>query len=185
MTAESIAFPPPQGWTVSDLDRLPDDGNRYELIDGVVAVSPSPSFRHQRVSTRLCTRLESAAPSGVTVAQAVGVVLLADQCPIPDLVVLREPVDEWWNRYPAAQTLLVVEVVSPGTRSADRIRKPAQYAAAGIPNYWRVELDPVHVVAYRLDDEGTYAEHARAQEGSVFEALEPFAVSFDPAALVR
>jgi Uma2 family endonuclease len=48
---------------------------------------------------------------------------------------------------------LVVEVVSPGTRKRDRLEKPAEYAAAGIPHYWRVEQGPLHVFAYDLVDE--------------------------------
>jgi Uma2 family endonuclease len=134
MSAESIAYPPLlQGWTVRDLDRLPDDGQRYELIDGVVTVAPSASGLHQYVASRLDRLIDATRPAGLIVLQAVGVVLAADQCPVPDLVVLREPVDYRTSRYPAADVALAVEVVSPWTRSTDRFRKPGQYGLAGIP----------------------------------------------------
>ena len=45
-----------------------------------------------------------------------------------------------------------MEIVSPGTRRFDRFAKPGEYAAAGIPFYWRIEQDPVHVYAYRIGD---------------------------------
>jgi Uma2 family endonuclease len=185
MSAEPIAYPPPlQGWTVRDLDRLPDDGQRYELIDGVVVVAPSPTLLHQHVTSQLEWLLSDAAPPGLVVGQAVGIVLAEDECPIPDIVVLRAPADYRRNRFPAAQAVLAVEVVSPSTRSTDRFRKPGQYALGGIPFYWRVETEPIQVIAYRLGDHGQYAEYARADAGNPFIVDEPFAVEFDPAGLL-
>jgi Uma2 family endonuclease len=171
--------------TVADLDRLPADGNRYELIDGVVRVSPSPTMRHQRVAKRLDFIIECSAPPDAVVVQGVGVVVSDDQCPIPDLVVLRAPADDTKNRFPTEQVLLAVEVVSPSTRSADRLTKPAMYAAAGIPNYWRVELDPLHVVVYKLDDDGTYAEWARGEADIPLKVPVPFPIDLDPSDLLR
>lgn len=185
MSAEPIAYPPPlQGWTVRDLDRLPDDGQRYELIDGVVVVAPSPTRLHQRVASELEWLLRSVAPAAIDVGQAVGIVLAKDECPIPDIVALRAPVDYQQNRYPAAQVVLVVEVVSPSTRSTDRFRKPGQYALAGIPFYWRVETDPIQVIAFQLNGRGEYVEKAQAGAGNQFIVAEPFAVEFDPAELL-
>jgi Uma2 family endonuclease len=185
ISAGPIAYPPPlQGWTVRDLDRLPDDGQRYELLDGVVVVAPSPTWLHQRVASDLEWLLRSVAPSSIDVGQAVGIVLAEDECPLPDIVVLRAPVDYQQNRYPAAQVVLVVEVVSPSTRSTDRFRQPGQYALAGIPFYWRVETEPVQIIAYRLRDDGQYGEYARADAGNLFIVAEPLAVEFDPAELL-
>jgi Uma2 family endonuclease len=185
MSAEPIAYPPPlQGWTVRDLDRLPDDGQRYELIDGVVVVAPSPTGLHQYVTGTLWQALHDAAPPGFTVLPGVGVVLAEDQCPIPDIVVLRSPVDYGMSQYPASAVVLAVEVVSPSTRSTDRFRKPAQYALAGIPTYWRVETDPIQILAYQSNGRGEYLEKAQAVEGIPFIVDEPFAVEFDPAGLL-
>ena len=69
----------------------------------------------------------------------------------PDVLLLRHPVA---NRhfFDASQVVVVVEVVSPGTKRRDRLEKPQLYARAGIPHYWRIEQDPVHVFAYDLVD---------------------------------
>lgn len=175
---------PPEGWTIDDLERLPASDIRYELVDGVPCVTPAPSSGHQFVAYRLHTILHLAAPDGLTVLEAVGVIVANDQRPIPDLVVVRA-LDFAVNNYPTAQVALAAEIVSPSTRSNDRFRKPALYAQAGIPSYLRVELDPLHVVAYRLDPEGVYTEYARAAAGEIVHLELPFPVSFDPAVLLQ
>ena len=113
-------------------------------------------------------------------------VLAPDQRPIPDVVVLRDTdLDADLFNFPVDVVVAAVEVVSPSTRSDDRFRKPALYAQAGIPCYLRVELDPVHVVAYRLDAEGIYAEAGRAEPGEVLKLTEPFPITIDPTTLTR
>ena len=187
MTAEALpTAPPPQGWTVADLDALPENGLRYELVDGVPTVMAPAQARHYHAQRRLANHLEQAAPSGFHVVENVGVVLADDQCPIPDVVVLRGvlPGDER-GVFPAELAALAVEVVSPSTRATDRFRKPAQYAQAGIPVYLRVELDPPHVVAYAIGEDGLYVETARAEPGAPLRLAEPFPLTLDPAALLR
>jgi Uma2 family endonuclease len=178
-----------QGWTVADLERLPEDGHRYELIDGVVHVSPSRSDEHQEVGNLLWSVLRAAAPPGVRVTTAVGVTVTDDRYLIPDVLVVRGD-EVRRGDFQAAEVLLAVEVVSKSTRSIDRWHKPHLYASAGIPLYWRIELDPLHVVAYRLDTsagepgEGEYVETARVDGGGRFRTEQPFAVEFDPAELL-
>ncbi len=87
--------------------------------------------------------------------------------------------------FPVDLRVVAVEIVSPSTRSDDRFRKPALYAQAGIPCYLRVELDPPHVVAYRIGADGLYEEAGRADAGAVLTLTEPFPITIDPAALVR
>lgn len=188
MSAEVVPVaPPPEGWTIEDLDALPDrDGVRYELVDGVPKVMTPARGRHQTATRRLANALEATAPSGWAVFEGVGVVLAPDQRPIPDAVVLRDTsLDADLFNFPADVVAVAVEVVSLSTRSDDRFRKPALYAAAGIPCYLRVELDPLHIVAYRLDAEGIYEEAGRAEPGEILKLTEPFAITIDPAALVR
>lgn len=175
---------PPEGWTVADVERLPASDLRYELVDGVPSVMGAPSSGHQLAARRLIDALEQVAPDELAVCGGVGVVLAEDQRPLPDLVVLRDP-DPEQNNFAAHELALVGEVVSPSTRSNDRFRKPALYAQAGIPSYLRVELDPLHVVAYRLDPEGVYTEYARAAAGETIHLELPFPVSFDPAVLLQ
>jgi Uma2 family endonuclease len=183
-------LPYAQGWTVADLDRLPDDGHRFELIDGVVHVRPSPSDEHQEAVGVLWALLRAAAPPGLRVTTAVGVVTALDTFLIPDVLVVRGERPRKQGDLPAGDVLLAIEVASRSTRSMDRWHKPHLYAIAGIPSYWRVELDPLHLVACRLDTgagesgEGEYVEIARVEVGDLFRASEPFPVQFDPADLL-
>lgn len=185
VTAEAIPLaPPPTGWTVADLDTLPDSGLIYELVDGVPRVMASPKANHQLALKRLDAAVEAAAPPGVVVLQFLGVVLSDDQCPVPDLVVARlDDLDV--HRAPAAQVLILAEVVSRSSRTDDRFRKPAQYAQAGIPVYLRVELTPPHIVAYALGPDGVYVETGRAEPGGRLVLTDPFPIILDPAALLR
>jgi Uma2 family endonuclease len=188
MSAEATqTVPPTEGWTVADVDALPDrDGVRYELVDGVPHMMTPPRIRHQNVLRRLANALEATAAGDLLVVEGVGVVLAPDQRPIPDLVVLRgADADSELYNVPADQVVLAAEVVSGSTRSDDRFRKPALYAQAGIPCYLRIELDPLHVVAYRLDTDGVYEEVGRAEPGEILKLTEPFPIEIDPAALVR
>jgi Uma2 family endonuclease len=176
--------PPPEGWTVRDLDRLPDDGKRYEIFDGVVRVAPLPCEAHQTATAALCALLRVAAPPGMRAIPCIGVIVSEDNVFVPDVLVLRGDRRTGRSHFPPQEVLLVVEVVESCTRSLDRWQKPSQYAEAGIPNFWQVELEPLHVVAYRLANEGEYVEVARVDAGSRFQASEPFAVEFDPAELL-
>ena len=188
MSADAVPTAPlPEGWTVADVDALPDgDGVRYELVDGVPRMTTPARARHQTAARRMANALEATAAPELAVVEAVGVILAADQRPIPDVVVLRDTrLDSEQFNFPAELVVVVAEVVSPSTRSDDRFRKPALYAQAGIPCYLRVELDPLHVVAYRLDAEGIYAEVSRAESGEVLTLTEPFPITIDPATLVR
>lgn len=174
-----------QGWTVADLDRIPEDNHRYELIDGVVHVTPSPSDEHQEAGNVLWAVLRASAPAGLRVTTAVGVTVAEDGFLIPDVLVVRGDRPRKRGDFSADEVLLAVEVVSRSTRSMDRWHKPHLYAAAGIPSYWRLELDPLHLVAYRLDaGTGEYVEIARVEAGQRFVAVEPFPVEFDPAELL-
>ena len=100
--------------------------------------------------------------------------MLHDNCPDSELF-----------NFPAELVVLAAEVVFRSSRSDDRFRKPAQYAQAGIDCYLRVELDPLHVAAYRLGPDGFYVEVGRAEPGEVSKLAEPFSIRLDPLALVR
>ncbi|MDG4796646.1 Uma2 family endonuclease [Micromonospora sp. WMMD1082] len=84
------------------------------------------------------------------------------------------------SRLRPADVVLAVEVVSPGTRRVDRFAKPGEYAAAGIPFYWRIEQDPVHLYAYRLGDRigpgGERQYELVADSAELIELTEPFEI---------
>jgi Uma2 family endonuclease len=101
---------------------------------------------------------------------------------VPDLLAVdAEPL--WTNQsgiLDATAVHLVVEIVSPGSVTMDRLAKPVLYANAGIPAFWRVELgkDPV-LHAYRLRD-GTYSLEGSARSGELLTIAKPFSVILDP-----
>jgi Uma2 family endonuclease len=145
--------PPADGWTIDDLDRLADGGPRRELIDGVVPVGPPPGPLHQTVISLLCARIHAICPARYEVSQSVEVRFNAHRCFIPDVEVVlagRESRGASW--FAPRELVIAVEVVAPTSLVMDRITKPALYAAAGIPYYWRVETDGgIEVSTYRLD----------------------------------
>jgi Uma2 family endonuclease len=136
--------------TLEDVLTLPDDAPRVELIDGVMTVVPSPTYDHQDIAALLWYWLRQHAPEKFRAGQATGVALSLTTSFEPDVLLVdaRVPGSNHFAR--ADQVTLVVEVVSHGTKRRDRLEKPADYAAAGIPHYWRIEQDPIHVFAYDL-----------------------------------
>ncbi len=185
MTAEAVPLAPsPEGWTIADVDALPENGLLYELVDGVPRVMTPPKLKHQQAQRRVVNKLEDAASPGFVVAECIGVILADDQRPIPDFVVI-DINDEELSNVPVEHVRLAGEVVSRSSRSDDRFRKPAQYAQAGIPVFLRIELDPPHIVAYGIGEDGLYVEVGRAEPRQVLRLTEPFPVTLDPAALLR
>lgn len=154
MTAELSALEPPAGgWTTDNLDELPEDHRRYELIDGALIVSPSPTNIHQTIAARLVTALEENCPAEYDVTQAVELRVSTTRSFIPDvLVTTAEAAARRPSKFAPHEVVLVVEVVSPTSVTIDRVTKPDLYAHAGIPFYWRVEtLQGTVVHTHRLD----------------------------------
>ncbi|MEU3453786.1 Uma2 family endonuclease [Micromonospora sp. NPDC006766] len=155
-------------YTIEDVLALPDDAPRVELRDGVLVVIPSPTYGHQTISNLLWMWFRRNAPLDLSTVTAVGVVISHRNTLEPDVLLLRRPVVAESHYFDAAQVVLAVEVVSPGTRRRDRLEKPADYADAGIPHYWRIEQNPLHVYAYDLVD-GRYELAADAAEELIVE----------------
>jgi Uma2 family endonuclease len=137
-------------YTIEDALLLPDDAPRVELRDGVMIVVPTPTGRHQNIGNLLWYWLRQNAPADFEPFTAVGVAINMQDTLEPDVVLLRRPVNDTNHFYLAEQVLVAVEVVSRSTKRRDRLEKPAEYAAAGIPHYWRIEQEPVHLFAYDL-----------------------------------
>jgi Uma2 family endonuclease len=159
---------PPGGWTVDDLDRLPVDNYRYELTDGALSVSPSPSNLHQKIAGRLFARLDSAVPEQFDVAMGVEIRFTQKLTRIPDLMVLHtdDPDRHWFT---PAEVVLAIEIESPGNHVDDRTTKPAIYAQFGLPHYWRIEPDPLRVTTYRVGHGDRYVEVFRGDKLAVSE----------------
>ena len=168
--------------TVADLDAVPDDGQRYELVDGTLIVTPSPAVTHQRVVGNLYTLLRSACPEQYEVMVAPLDVKVSDRTVLqPDLLVAgRDALDG--PRMEGAP-VLAVEVTSPSTRLVDRNLKRAAYESAGTASYWIVDPDGPTVIAWQRE-EAAYVEVATATGDEVFEVSVPYPVRLRPSDLL-
>lgn len=181
MTTEVSLLPHGRALTRADLEVMPDDGHRYELIDGSLIVSPAPRIVHQAVIAELYTLLREAVPDHLTVLFAPVDVVLADDTVIqPDLIVADRT--SFTERDLPAAPLLAIEVLSPSTRGIDLLLKKERLQRAGCAHYWVIDPDEPRIIAWALVGD-TYAEVARATGDETFAVTEPFALHLSPAAL--
>jgi Uma2 family endonuclease len=176
---------PPEGLTAERYEALPEDvSRRVEIVDGAIVVNAAPRRLHQLIARRLANILDETC--GPALAVATDVDLRLRDVPLlnrrPDIVVYDSALpDEAILRPPHCH--LVVEVMSPGSITTDQTDKPAEYAAAGIEHFWRVEngndeAPKLAVFRYRLDPTtGTYASSGVSTGTMVI--TDPFAVTVD------
>jgi Uma2 family endonuclease len=168
--------------TRADLDEMPADGHRYELIDGMLIVSPSPSWHHQRAAKRLLLLLEAACPPHLEVLPGpFDVALAEDTVIIPDVIVARR--GDLTERDLPAAPVLAVEVLSPSTRRMDLTLKRSRLEAAGADAYWVVDPLEPSVTAWQLVD-GAFVETGHATGSEALTLTRPVAVRIVPAELV-
>jgi Uma2 family endonuclease len=162
------ALPRSRPLTYADLDDMPDDGHRYELIDGTLIVTPAPVAMHQRVVGNLHLALRASCTDDLEVFLAPFDVVLGISTVLqPDLLVARR-VDVTERNLPAAP-VLAVEVLSPSTRRIDLGTKRLVFEAAGVPSYWVVDPDEPSLTVFELDA-GTYREVAQVTGGQTWES---------------
>jgi len=132
-------------WTRAELTRLPDDGNRYEVLDGELFVTPAPTWRHQRIAVELTTALRLyCRDQRMGLVAAPGALRWSSNELQPDVMVIPGPMqqlrDEDWANLPLP--ILAVEIESDSSRQRDRgVKRTAYVEALGIATYWLV--DPV------------------------------------------
>jgi Uma2 family endonuclease len=143
-------------WTADRVRALPDDGNRYELIDGELVVTPAPRGSHQVVVNEL-GRLIYGALEGTpfhVLHSPADLSLGDDEVLQPDLFVYRTAgggrLRDWSD---IAELVLVIEVLSPSTARYDRGLKRRRYQRAGVPEYWIVDVDAALVERWRPGDD--------------------------------
>lgn len=178
----------PGEWTTHDLEHLPDDGRRYELFDGKLVVSPAPGHPHQRALRALSRLLDRQCPPALEVYYApFDVQPTRKKSDQPDLLVTeRANFDLHPDREPVLRKapLLVVEVLSTGSRKMDLEIKPAAYATAGVDLYWTFDPRTQHFVARRRRGR-EYVEIAAASGKERITLDEPFPVEICPAEIIH
>jgi Uma2 family endonuclease len=175
-------------FTRADLERMPDDGRRYELIDGVLIVSAAPGRVHQRAVGRLYRLLDDACRAEFEVLLSPFAVGLADDTEMqPDVLVARR--EQLTDKGLPGPPALAVEVLSPSTRMIDLNSKRSRHERAGTPSFWVVDPiarpDEARLIAWELEPDGRYRQVADVTGEKEFVATLPYPVSVIPAALVR
>ncbi len=152
----------------SVLDDFPDDGMRYELLDGELYVSAAPSKRHQRLLRRLLRLIDDhvgpAGPAGLgeVFFAPVDVWLSDGDRTQPDLVYLSaDRLSLYGERIVEGAPDLLVEVASPSTRVADLVAKRNRFEHIGVREYWIADPDARTLTILCLTD-GRYVEHSRS-----------------------
>ncbi|HEY3606957.1 MAG TPA: Uma2 family endonuclease [Pseudonocardiaceae bacterium] len=175
-TTGSFSLPRGRSFSVHDLEALPDDGNRYELIDGMLLVSPAPGFRHQKIAMRLAFRLDAACPTDMDVLVAPFAVQPSETTELqPDVLVARTE-DFTAKNLPVAP-LLAVEVLSPSSVVTDLNNKKSVYQRMGVPSYWVVDPLDLVLTVFELDRNGfQYERIAEVKGDKPYEATQPFPV---------
>ncbi len=187
-----LVKPPGRLFTISEYAELgEDDQYRWELQEGNLVMSPSPSPDHMLASFELGQQLKAQLPATVMVIQDVDIDLQLDRadqsgtsrCPV--LVVVERSEVQRVRReggiLRASEVLLVVEIISPGSRRMDQVIKRAEYADAAIPRYWIVDLKPgdaVSLQAFRkIGDSSGYVDDGKTLDTYSIEI--PYPITID------
>ena len=162
-----------------DLYTTPDDGNRYEILDGALVMTPAPSTDHQSVLLRLCFLLDAPAREhDMKVLPAPTAWRIAPgQVPEPDVIVATR--DVVTRRAVEGPPALVVEILSRSGRPRDLYEKRRIYAEGGAAWYWIVDPDVPSLSVLRLAG-SAYEEEAHVSGSDAYEAIEPFTVRVVP-----
>ena len=182
MTVMTVVPRDPSEWAVGDLDHLPDDGLQYELLDGVLLVSPAPTVLHQVVTRAVFKAIDAACPAGLLTLFAP-----LDWRPDPrtsvqpDVLVIRN--QNLDVKHVTEVLTLAVEVLSPATRGKDLVWKRSKYEDAGVPSYWVVDPAVPSIVAWDLND-GRYQLAGEATGSQKCELRRPFPRTLIPSDLI-
>ena len=170
----------------SDLQAIPSDGKRYELIRGELLVTSSPSMLHQRVSRRLFLQLHDyfhQRAIGEVFYAPLDVIFSPHDVLEPDLLVVADQ-SHISKRGIEKPPLLVVEILSPSTRRVDRGLKYRRYAELGVQHYWIVDPEQKRVEFHKLAD-GAFRPVADAQDDTLLAHPDWDGLTVDLAALWR
>lgn len=157
--------------TYEDYLRLPDDGRRYEILEGVLHVTPSPTTIHQRILRKLLSVLDvfvSENNRGEVFVAPLDIVFSNVSVVQPDLIYVSEARrDIITDKNIAGAPDLVVEIASPSTAGVDKVTKAQVYARYGVPYFWVVDPQQKTLEEYRLE-RGIYMLMRCWEEHGVF-----------------
>ena len=188
MAVEMPGYPMPlmpaeREWTVQDLESLPDDGLRYELIDGSLLVTPAPLPSHQASVVGLVYMLRTACPADLQVFVAPIDFQPSPRMSLqPDVLVTRRSAVGRKNIVEAP--LLVVEVLSPTTKRRDQTLKRSVYEECGVTSYWLFDPGAPSLVVCELGG-GHYLETVKAVGAEEVHVDLPYPVRLCPAELAK
>ncbi len=169
--------------TRADLDALPDDGLRHELIDGSFVMTPAPGMAHQDFTFALARALHAAAEgTNLKVMMAPYDVVIGPQVVEPDIVIA--PRAAFTERDLQTAPLLVVEVRSPSTAWLDEGRKRTLYEEAGVAHYWLADPAEPSIMLLELVD-GRYEQTRFARGDEVLSIRRPLAIDVIPTSLAQ
>ena len=171
---------PKSAFTYQDYEALPNDGRRYEIHDGELSVTPSPPLGHQIISARLSFHLMKwieTHPRGLLLYAPLDVILAdqLDETSIvqPDILYIGpDRMSLTSRRGLEGAPTVAVEILSPSTRTIDRVTKPRLYVRYGVPFLWVVDPDERRIEALVLE-QGRYVL-ARVASGATPVDLPPF-----------
>jgi Uma2 family endonuclease len=178
----AVRIPQSEPLTVDDIYDPPDDGHRYELIDGCLIVTPAPSMRHQLAAANLFRLMDPAIPDGLRLFWAPFDWIIGPNTKLqPDLLVFRvADVDPDALRKPP---VLAVEVLSPSTRRLDLGTKRLAIAGGGALHYWVVDPLEPSVIAFDLAGDD-FGEVGRATGDEALILTRPFPITIVPSQLL-
>jgi Uma2 family endonuclease len=163
--------PPNKVWTYDDLLKLPEDGTRYEIIDGELVIMSSPSVTHQRVLQRLYLAFHAQVQQrgqGEVFLAPLDVIMSPTRVVEPDLIIVRP------NNRGILKTRiegipdLLVEILSPSNHKHDIVTKRRLYARARVPEYWIVDPEAQTIEVLALVDGGlTFRQHGWSAPGDI------------------
>jgi len=138
-------------WTLEEVDSLPDDGNKYELIRGELFVTPPPTDDHETIAARLTRILDPfIAANGLGMLYHPRAVMQFDGSQVePDLMVRQPQASRKATWSEAPTPILIVEILSPYTRRRDHVEKRSLYIDAGVEEYWIVDPEENTVTSIR------------------------------------
>jgi Uma2 family endonuclease len=175
--AGSFSIGAGEPFTVDDLFALPDNGNRHEIFDGSLVMSPPPATGHIHVTILLRHALDGAIPDDCyVVSEGLGIYATERDYYIPDILVIKKESIKGVSRrgIQPGEVLLVVEVVSPGNPSNDHVWKRRNYAKFGIEHYWIADPRDKTVLMLTLGEDESYVESPKGLWGLTPESLDIF-----------